>query len=151
MEDLVIKMVPEHYKGDNDIKRLIKYVAGEGKNKDSQIIKYIGAKGLSKNPNTAAKQIITMQEALGKNDKRRVYQLIVSFPGHMKSEWLALRVGKRIADIIFEEHQVYYAIHDSTDNMHIHFVINAVSYTSGRKWHKNKAEFKSWKMRLQEA
>lgn len=57
--------------------------------------------------------------------------------------------AKKVAALLWEEHQVYYAIHNSTDNKHIHFAINAVSYKTGKKWHKSKIELAELKGRIQ--
>lgn len=97
----------------------------------------------------AAEQIMIMQEALRKNKNRRIYHMVISFPTNIQNDILIIGFAKKVAALLWEEHQVYYAIHNSTDNKHIHFAINAVSYKTGKKWHKSKIELDELKGRIQ--
>lgn len=148
MGTLMIKLMKEYYPLECDIENLLKYIAGKGK-KDTERISYIGARGLSLKYKDAAEQIMTMQEVLGKNKNRRIYHMIISFPENIQNDILITGFAKKIAAMIWEEHQVFYAIHNSTGNKHIHFAINAVSYKTGNKWHKSKIELTELKGRIQ--
>ena len=82
MGTLMIKLMKEYYPLECDIENLLKYIVGKGK-KDTEKISYIGARGLSLKYKVAAEQIMIMQEALGKNKKRRIYHMIISFPANI--------------------------------------------------------------------
>lgn len=148
MEKLIIKMVDKHYETEKDIRNVIKYIAGEGKNENTQIILRKKGKGVSKNVSKAASQIIAVQKALGKDHDRRLYHMIVSFPKDMHNKKLIKNAAEDIADMLFEAYQVYYGIHISKEHWHIHFAINAVSYMTKKKWHQNADELAEMKIQI---
>lgn len=150
MENLIIKMVDEHYKTDNDIFMLVKYIAAEGKNKGSEKLLCCGGRGVAKKADKAAKQMIAVQKIYGKNNRRRLYQMIVSFPKGMNDKSLIRQIAENIAEMLFSEYQVFYGIHISRENWHIHFAINAVSYRTGKKWHQSKEELEVFKQTIME-
>lgn len=140
----VVINVKARYTDDASVKNVVKYIVGKGKNRDEQNVEYIGVRGLSRDYKMATKEIIKTQEVLKKAKGRRVYHLVVSFPCECKNLQMIKEAAKEVSNIIFREHQVIYAIHTSTDNYHIHFVINSVNYHTGKKWHKNKTEFTAY-------
>lgn len=141
MESVIIKLTNEHFEKENDMKRLFNYIAAKGKNKQTENLLQINGKGVSPKPEKAAKQMQAVQRAYGKENKRRMYHLIVSFTEGMKDEETIINAAESIADMLFEKYQVFYGIHISKDNWHIHYGINAVSYKTGKKWHQSKGEF----------
>lgn len=137
------------YEKDKDIQELTQYIAGEGTNKEKEEVFYIGSKGLDQEHDKAAKQIIKMQRALKKNNGRRMYHMIISFNTSTKNLLKVKAVSKAVAKVIYEEgYLVYYGIHTSTDNLHIHFAIDSVNYLSGKKWHKSRSEFMSFRNKV---
>lgn len=151
MGKIIIKMVDNnHYPTDRDIRDLIKYIAGEGKNASQEILLCKGGKGVSENPKKAASQMIAVQRALKKDSSRRIYQIIVSFPKEMHEKKIIKNVANDIAEFFFKKYQVYYGIHTSRQNWHIHFAINSVSYTEKNKWHQSKVEFVALKHEIQD-
>ena len=147
MGDIVIRMNDEYYKEDGDIKFLLRYIAGETENKEKT--RYYNGRGLPKDCRKAAEKIIKVQKKYGKTKQRRLYQLFVSFPGEIDDVNYVKLVAESIANLLFDKHQVYYGVHENTDNLHIHFAINAVSYVDGRKWHQSKVEFEEMKRKIQ--
>ena len=139
MGNAVIKIHNQYYKKDKDIKNLLMYISGESKTKEK--VRYCGCRGLPKKPEKATEKIIQIQKLYNKDNRRRVYQIMVSFPEVMKDVNCVKIIVENIAAMIYEGYQVYYGIHEDTENLHIHYAINAVSYKDGRKWHKNKKEF----------
>ena len=81
MECIVIKMNNEFYPEDGDIEYLLKYIAGETKNKE--ITRYFNGRGLPRDCRKAAKSIIKVQRACKKANQRRLYQLFISFPAEI--------------------------------------------------------------------
>ena len=143
-----MKMRKDRYEKDKDIQELTQYIAGEGNNKEKEEVFYIGSKGLDQEHDKAAKQIIKMQRALKKNNGR-MYHMIISFNTNTKNLLKVKAVSKAAAKIIYEEgYLVYYGIHTSTDNLHIHFAIDSVNYLSGKKWHKSRSEFMSFRNKV---
>lgn len=143
-----IKIMDEYYCSDNDIRKLLKYISGEGKNKDREKVLDYRGKGLSANAERAAEHIIMTQRVYGKDNKRRLYHMIISFPDDMRSKSAIRQTAESVADMFFSNFQVYYGIHTAKENWHIHFAINAVSYRTGKKWHQNKKQLADMKRRI---
>lgn len=144
----VILVKNTHYPHDKDIKNLMRYIAGETEEKEK--VRYCGGKGVPKKQRKAADRMIAVQKYFRKTNKRRVYHWIVSFPEYINDVNCIKIIAENIADIFFEKYQVYYGIHEDTDNLHIHLAVNAVSYVDGLKWHKSKKEFELFKCKIQE-
>lgn len=135
----------EHYQTEQDMERLLRYVAAKGNNEHKEILLKSAGKGTSAKLSKAAKQMLAVQKAYGKTDGRRMYHLIVSYPKNMKKKDAVINATERIAEMLFQDYQVFYGIHTSTAHWHAHYAINAVSYTTGKKWHQNKKEFAEMK------
>lgn len=74
-----------------------------------------------------------------------MYHMVISFPQKVRDKAMVQKAADTAADILFENYQVFYGIHLSKENWHIHFAINAVSYRTGNKWHQNNREFRDMK------
>lgn len=144
----VILVKNTHYPRDKDIKNLMKYIAGETEGKEK--VKYCGGKGISKKPDKTADRMIVVQKYFRKTSKRRIYHWIISFPEYVRDVNCIKIIAENVADIFFENYQVYYGVHEDTDNLHIHLAVNAVSYVDGLKWHKNKKEFEVIRRKIKE-
>ncbi len=146
MGTLVIKMENVHYGTDKDIYNLIAYIAGKGKNDGKEKTVSVYGRGISNNYKKAPRQMIKIQKLYGKDQKRRCYHMVVSFDVGVNDRNLVILAADAVASMIFEEmhHQVFYGVHTSTGHLHIHFAINAVNYKSGKKWHQNKCEIKTF-------
>ena len=130
----------ETFTHNQDIKNAINYISGKGSNFKHEIVIFYNALGLNKDNVTAGNDIIKMQKKKGKsNDKRRGYHMIISFPEEITDTDLVIYIAKLITKKIYNNgYQVYYGIHSSTDNLHIHIFINAISYyINGKKFHFN--------------
>lgn len=152
MEQLVIKMRKEYYLEDKDIKQLLAYIAGKGKNEKREKVIRVQGMGVPSTCQKAAIRMVKMQKRLKKDKGRRCYQLIVSFPESIDDCNVVILAAHAIADMILKEmhFQSFYGIHTSTENLHIHFGINAVNYKSGKKWHQNNNEFRVFRKRILE-
>lgn len=127
------------YATDKEIKYIIRYVISR-KNTDEKV-RFWGTRGLSMDLDKMVVQMIAIQKLFGKKKGRRVYHMIISFPSKIRNMTLVRSVAEGVANYLFEDYQVVYGIHEDTDDIHIHFVFNAVSYWDGKKYHKNKKEF----------
>ena len=143
MKQNFIRMVPENYSKDSDIANLMKYIAD-----DKKCLHYIGVRKCRKNPELAAKSMIRTQEGYKKTTDRRINHWIISFGKNVEDPKIAYAVAEQVADLFSEEYQVFYGIHENTDNLHIHMAVNTVSFRDGRKWHNSKMEFKEWKQKM---
>lgn len=149
MEQLIINMVTNYYTSNKAIRNLFRYIVGKGNNEGKEYVRFSSAKGLDFNYKKAASQLIATQKALRKIGGRRVYHMVVSFPESFEEnrdgELIDL-VAHSVANVLFVDYQTFYAVHTSTDNLHIHFAFNAISYRNGKKWHKSLKEFKEFRV-----
>ena len=148
MGAVIVKMKDEHYETENDMKNLLQYIAAEGSNRQTETLLKSRGKGVSPKPVKAARQMQAVQRIYGKESRRRMYHLVVSFLEGMKKKAAILRAAEEIADLLFENYQVFYGIHTSTENWHIHYAVNAVNYNTGKKWHQSKKEFGEMKEKI---
>ena len=149
MEKIVLKIANPKgksigkYKNNKDIKHLLEYVVTD---KDTGTkVKYWDCRGLVRNIKDSVKIISSIQKYMGKDEGRRMYHFIISFPEKVDDLNIVCIVADAIADYIGQEYQLMYGIHTNTNNLHIHIAMNSVSYRTGLKWHKNKTEFAQWK------
>lgn len=148
--DITVKFLNEHYSKDKDIKNLIAYIAGQGKNKETERVSYIGYKGLPKCPRSAAERIIATQKIHRKDYKRRLYHAIISFPDCITDKKVVEAIGEEVSSMIYNDgYSNYCGLHTSSGNLHLHFAINAVNYRSGKKWHKSKSQFIEYKKEIE--
>lgn len=153
--EVTVKLIKEPYKRDKDIKQLLLYIAGESEGKEHT--RYCRGEGVSPKPEKAVRQMITVQkfykkavQNFGKKESRRIYHYIVSLPACADDVNCVRIAAAGIADIFSGRHQVYYGVHEDTENLHIHFAVNAVSYMDGKKWHKNKKELEKLEIQIRE-
>ena len=127
MGQLVINISPKkHYPQNKDIRQLLTYVAGHSKTKKFKAA-YSNGYGVSAD--------------YKKDSKRRMYHMVISFPSQYKCDLpCTIKIAKVIAKNIFKDYQIFYGIHTDTNNLHIHFAINAVNYRTGKKFHTSKAD-----------
>ena len=139
-----------------------KKIACKGKYQDDQaipdLINYIRRK--EKTPNgmifsenvdqdNMAGSMIKVSEKYRKNSRLRLHHFIISFTPEYKSRTdLVIRIAKKICKYVGGWYQIVAAVHEDTDNPHIHFVFNAVSYIDGRKYRGGKKEYKELAERI---
>lgn len=85
----------------------------------------------------AYKQMKSVKKYFKKLSGRQVWHYVLSFPFSPSNEniLIAYEIGLEIINTCFKNYQSIFAVHENTDNLHIHFLINSVSYIDGRKWH----------------
>lgn len=88
-------------------------------------------------------------ERFNKNTGVRVRHFILSFhPYEVNTPEVANAIGKQIIRYIGKEYQAVYAVHEDTENLHIHIVMNAVSYVDGHRYRGTRAEFNAFKSHI---
>lgn len=97
--------------------------------------------GCAVDVNHAAEQMHFVKEAWNAVDGRQMYHFIVSFSD--KELYTididdAVELAQSICNYLGEERQIIYGIHLDTDNLHIHFAMNTVSYLDGRRYASNR-------------
>lgn len=143
-KEITIKMVNKKYKDSYAIENLIKYTVTDKKRKKD--CRYRGGHGVYyMNAKKAAEQFRIVQRYYKKQTGKRVHHMIISFEESTDDLYAMDSLAKIIVYDILREYQSVYAIHEDTDNLHIHIVWNAVNFLNGRKWHISKSEFSKLK------
>lgn len=138
---IVVKIVPHKYNDDRAVKNLVHYILTDKRTKDK--LHYTGGKGVDYlNWENAAEQFEIIQEFYKKKSRRRIYHIVISFPGDEDDLYRICMFGQRVIESFFEGHQCVFAVHEDTENFHIHIGWNAVNYRDGRKWHMSRTEAK---------
>ena len=124
------------YFDDNALNEVISYIFRPNKIPS----RYIGGYGV--HLKDSAEQMNMVAILYGKNHGVRLRHSVLSFE---EKEHISHSVANMIADSIAlyyaPEYQIVYAVHEDTDTVHIHFVMNQVSYTDGHKYSGSKQEY----------
>lgn len=97
--------------------------------------------GCAVDVNHAAEQMHFVKAVWNAADGRQMYHFIVSFSDkELYSIDIddAIELAESICNYLGEERQIIYGIHLDTDNLHIHFAMNTVSYRDGRRYASNR-------------
>lgn len=112
------------------------YVANDMKTVDGL---YMGARHIADIQNATA-EMMEIKEFYGKLDGRVATHGIISldeFESDIKNAGKLMLLVEELMQEIFPQHQVVYAVHTNTENLHVHFVINTVGL-DGKKIHMDK-------------
>ena len=124
----------------NQLNNQLLYVTNEVKTMDGL---YVGGRHIV-DINNATNEMMQVKEFYGKLDGRLVIHGIISLD---KEESAPSNAGKLMLLLndfmkeLFPEHQVVYAVHTNTENLHIHFIVNTVGL-DGKKIHMDKSFMK---------
>lgn len=103
--------------------------------------RFIGGAGVS-SPDTAAEEMQNVAIKFGKNKGKRIRHSILSFE---KEEHVTPERAKDYADQMIQhyasEYQIVYAVHENTENLHIHFVMSQISYIDGHRYAGKKKDY----------
>lgn len=124
----------------NQINNQLMYVTNEVKTMDGL---YVGGRHIV-DFNNATEEMMRVKEFYGKMDGRVATHGIISLNRGESGEANAGKLMLLLNDFmeaLFPEHQVVYAVHTNTENLHIHFVINTVGL-DGKKIHMDRSFMK---------
>lgn len=124
----------------NQINNQLMYVTNEVKTMDGL---YVGGRHIV-DFNNATEEMMRVKEFYGKVDGRVATHGIISLDREESGEANAGKLMLLLNDFmeaLFPEHQVVYAVHTNTENLHIHFVINTVGL-DGKKIHMDRSFMK---------
>ena len=143
-----------NYSNSNAVKNLIRYITRTRENEDrgNDLIVYgaVGA-GYDFHPDIIIKQFLFVQNKYGINSKggRRMYHEVFNLYDceaadlnydRMQLFWLGMECSKIYLKMGF---QAVFAVHwEEGKHYHIHFAVNSINFTNGRKWHTSLEEIK---------
>lgn len=129
--------IGEHQKffDDNSYRNCIGYIF------DPQKAAYIGGCNINY-AKTAAAEMEQTAIAFGKNSGKRVRHSIISFDQreHITPEQ-ANNYALKIIQHYAPEYQIVYAVHTNTDEVHIHLVMNQISFRGGHRYGGKKKDY----------
>ena len=116
------------YHDDNAIRDVLGYVLAEKKCPS-------GCKGsIGCSLRDAVEQMEMLAKRMGKYGGIRLRHKILSFqPVEPISVYLARELAERVAWYYGEDYQIVYAVHEDANCLNIHWVMNTVSWRTGRK------------------
>lgn len=137
----MFKMKYESYKEIKDLENLINYAVREEKCREAGY----GAQGLLKgSPEEMIQQMYDIKRSFSKMNGRQAKHFILSFSKD-EEEFIgpqeAMAIGYMVSGY-FPEYQIVFGVHTDTDNLHIHFVMNTVSFVTGLKYNINLTDFR---------
>lgn len=124
----IVKVVNDPFTNYECIFRLTNYALI---GKPGKRIRYYG--GYNVVLSRADEEIILVKQYFQKTDKRLMRHFTVSFDDET-SAYDAWILGWRIAAYYADRYQIVFGVHENTDNIHIHFVMNTVSFVDGLKY-----------------
>ncbi len=103
---------------------------------------YCGTFGV--NINNPAESMEMISSYYDKTSGVQLRHFVISFyPEEVDDAKTVNDIAKKFANFFFREYQVIYAVHEDKPHLHIHIVINSVSYIDGHRYYGTRAEFKS--------
>ena len=90
-----------------------------------------------------ARQMREVAETLNGCQGRALWHFVLSFDRYGEW-WVTPEVACQIAGrfvTFFDGHQVVYAVHEDTQNVHVHFMLNATDFYTGLKFQDKRENF----------
>ena len=89
-----------------------------------------------------AESMMLVSEHFNKNDGVQLRHYVISFEhSEVRNPKIANDIAVKISAYIGQLYQVVFAIHEDEENLHIHFIVNTVSYIDGRRYGGTHQEF----------
>ena len=98
---------------------------------------------------TAAAQMDNTAARFNKANGVKLRHFIISFDPHeLNHPLLVYEIAKQISLFFYSEYQTVFAVHQDKAHLHIHIVINSVSFTDGHRYYGKRAEFNALKAHI---
>lgn len=148
-DKLIIKQINKSYDTEKAIENVLHYIVRDKNSMDAREVRCWKAFGASrKNIKKVCKQFIQIQKIAGKDSKKRIRHIVISFPPCVNDIKQVLVVADSVALFLLKEYQVVYGVHEKEYQFHIHFAFNPVSYKTFKKWHMSHKEFENWRKNI---
>ena len=131
----ILKIKNDSYDGENALENVVNYVL--------QSDRY---GGLAVDPEHAVFQMRLVKQLWSKTDGRQVRHMILSFSkDEVLANYEAMEYGYQICQYFGDRFQIVFALHTDTDHVHLHFVLNTVSFVDGIKFSAGLSDY--WRLR----
>lgn len=99
---------------------------------------------------TSADEMLYVANQFHKNSGKRLRHSVLSFSKKERvTANLANNYAIGIKEFYADEFQIVYAVHNNTDEVHIHFVMNQISYIDGHRYAGKKQDYYAFKQFVQ--
>lgn len=85
--------------------------------------------------------MMSTKRQYGKTDGIIAFHSYQSFKEGEVTPDIAHEIGVKLAEEMWDDYEVVVATHQNTNHIHNHFIINSVSYRTGKKYNNNKAAY----------
>lgn len=127
----ITKVVPQDYTTEESLRGLLSYVLTSEKCISGLCNWFSLYKGT---PEYYCDQFLGVQKTYNKTEGNKLFHLVISI---WKYSCLTAEdvysLGYNIYCHLPQDHQIVYAVHEDTYNLHLHFLINSISYYSGKR------------------
>ena len=124
------------YLDDRALQDVLNYCMQESKTPNALI------GGWAVNPEKAVEEMSLFTKLTGKDEGLHLRHFEISFdPKTFKEHKKAFEIAKRCAQYYGDNHQIVYAVHEDTEHVHAHFVMNTVRYTDCKKYRGTRKDF----------
>ena len=145
MAVLKIKSVPQKYTDELAYQQLLDYIMRPDKTPDH----YIG--GFAVHPQYAAEEMQLVSQAYHQNRGVCLRHWIISFEKHeLADAWHANQFAQMACRFYADTYQIVYSVHEDAEHLHVHFVMNMISYQNGKRYSGQKKDFYDYLKYLQE-
>ena len=123
-------LVNEPYNDLESIKNVVHYATHE---KLGGWVRFFGC--INGNIGKIVSEMIRVKQYFHKEDGRQIRQFIVSFEEQTEyNAYDAYTLTFQIAAYYVDRYQIVFGVHEDSDNLHIHFAFNSVSFVDGIKY-----------------
>ena len=144
MAALKIISVPQKYADSLAYQQLLDYIMRADKTPNSYI------DGFAAHPQYAAEEMQTVSAAYGQDRGVRLRHWIISFEkGELPDAWHANQFAQMACRFYAYTYQIVYSVHEDAVHLHIHFVMNMISYLDGTRYGGKKKDFYDYLDNLQ--
>ena len=127
MAAITVKIIEGAYENCNAVENTIQYACRIG---DEQLVGGLGVALTT--TDDIANQFYVVKKAYNKTSGKQVVHIMFSVAKttYLKEEHVK-RLGYLLADYFGKERQVLFGVHNDTDYLHIHMIVNTIAYTNG--------------------
>lgn len=134
---IIYKETSERYSDLGSVYDVPEYILKDKTQKEYVMNTYCGGLHISDLCNIG-NEFMMVKRYFGKMFGKQVKHFIVSFENNDRywlTPALAYNIGVLICQYYFGRNQIVFSVHTNTDNLHIHFCVNTVSFVDGIKLH----------------
>ncbi len=137
---MIMKVVSplEKYKDDGIYNDIVNYCINQEKTPHGCVVM------CNLDQDDPAQDMYRLSEQWGKLKGTRIRHTVVSFSDSSEKDVdreKAFRIAERACDYYAKDYQVFAAVHEDTDNLHFHMVMNTVGIQDGKKYKGRKGDF----------